>query len=225
MAVVARRAAGAQRVAQGDGAAVRVHARIVVGDAQLAQHGQALRGEGLVQLDHVHLFQRQAGLGQHLARRGRRADAHDARRDAGGGHADHARGVRPWRAAAFSSASSSARRRRSRPRRCRPSRCRLRGPRPELASASSVVSRGCSSLETMMDRLSSARSTRARFRRRSSLPSARGRSLLAGQREQILVFAADLEVVGHVLGGLRHGVHAVLGLISLLMKRQPMVVS
>jgi hypothetical protein len=76
---------------------------------EVAQHRQALRGEGLVELDHVHLRQRQAGQLQHLARRRRRADAHDARRHAGGGHADDAgRGVRPWRAAARSLASSSA---------------------------------------------------------------------------------------------------------------------
>eukprot|EP01137_Pigoraptor_chileana_P034749 Opistho-2@27764 len=56
-------AAGAQRVTQGNGAAVRVDAGVIVGQAQLAQHGQALGGEGFVQLDHVHLRQAQAGQG------------------------------------------------------------------------------------------------------------------------------------------------------------------
>jgi MFS family permease len=51
------RAAGAQRVAQRNGAAPGVHARVVVLEAQPAQHGQALRGKGFVQLDHVHLVQ------------------------------------------------------------------------------------------------------------------------------------------------------------------------
>ena len=54
------RAAGAERVAERDRAAVRVDARVVVGQAEVAQHGQPLRGEGLVQLDHVDLRQRRA---------------------------------------------------------------------------------------------------------------------------------------------------------------------
>ena len=38
---------------KGDGPAVRVHLRRIIGKAEIAQHGKALRGEGLVQLDHV----------------------------------------------------------------------------------------------------------------------------------------------------------------------------
>ena len=48
----------AQGMAQGDGATVGVDARGVVGQAEVAQHGQALGGKGLVEFDHVHLRQR-----------------------------------------------------------------------------------------------------------------------------------------------------------------------
>jgi hypothetical protein len=65
--------------------------RGVVGQAEIARDGQALCGEGFVEFDHIHLRQAQAGLRQHLAGGRRRAEAHDARRHAGGGHAQHAR--------------------------------------------------------------------------------------------------------------------------------------
>ena len=42
-------------MAERDGAAVGVHVRGVVGQAELAQHRERLRGEGLVELDHVDL--------------------------------------------------------------------------------------------------------------------------------------------------------------------------
>jgi hypothetical protein len=42
-------------VAEGDGAAVRIHVRRIVGDPELAHHGEALRRERLVQLDDVHV--------------------------------------------------------------------------------------------------------------------------------------------------------------------------
>jgi hypothetical protein len=50
-----------------------------------------LRGKGFVEFDHVHLRHREAGQRQHFLRGRRRAYAHDARRDAGRGHADHSR--------------------------------------------------------------------------------------------------------------------------------------
>jgi hypothetical protein len=78
-------------MAQRNRAAPGVDARVVVLQAQQAQHGQALRGKGFVEFDHVHLIQLQAGERQHLLGGRRRADAHDARRHAGHGHADHAR--------------------------------------------------------------------------------------------------------------------------------------
>ena len=82
--------ARAERVAEGDCAAVRVDARVVVGKAEVAQHREALRGEGFIQLDDVDLRQRQTGQLQHLAGGRRWAHAHDARRDASGRHADDA---------------------------------------------------------------------------------------------------------------------------------------
>ena len=62
----------------------------VVGDAELAQHGERLAGEGLVEFDHVEIAGRQAEPGAELLRRRRRADAHDARRHAGRGAAEDA---------------------------------------------------------------------------------------------------------------------------------------
>jgi len=67
-----------------------VHARVVVLQAQHAQHGDALGREGLVEFDHIDLIERQAGEGQHLLGGRCGADAHHARCDAGGGHAHHA---------------------------------------------------------------------------------------------------------------------------------------
>src|SRR4051794_39787183 len=47
------RAGHAERVAEGDRAAVGVHVGRIVGDAELAENGEALGGEGFVELDHV----------------------------------------------------------------------------------------------------------------------------------------------------------------------------
>ena len=84
------RATGTQRVAQRNGAAVGVHARIVVSQAEHAQHGQALGGKRFIQLDHVHLRQRQTGQCQHFLGGGCGTNAHDARGDTRRGHADNA---------------------------------------------------------------------------------------------------------------------------------------
>ena len=77
-------------MAERDRAAVGVHARIVVGEAELAEHREALRGEGLVQFDHVEVGDLEAEALQQLLGRGRRADAHDPRRHAGDGGAEDA---------------------------------------------------------------------------------------------------------------------------------------
>src|SRR5581483_5825447 len=49
------RTGGAQRMAQRDRAAIRIHVRRIVRNPQHAQHGERLRGERLVELDDVHL--------------------------------------------------------------------------------------------------------------------------------------------------------------------------
>src|SRR5579884_2926758 len=82
-------AAGAERVAQRDGAAVGIELTLV--NAELADDGDALRGEGLVQLDHVNVRKLQAGAGQRLADGGDGADAHHLRADARDGRGEHAR--------------------------------------------------------------------------------------------------------------------------------------
>ena len=74
-----------------DRAAVRVHMLGVIRQPELARHREALRGERLVQFDHVDVADLHAETLEQLLRRRRRADAHDARRHAGGRHRHHAR--------------------------------------------------------------------------------------------------------------------------------------
>jgi hypothetical protein len=73
------RAAHAERVAEGNGAAVGVHAGVAIGDAHLAQHRQRLRRERLVQLDHVHVVEREARQFQCPPARRHRSHPHDPR--------------------------------------------------------------------------------------------------------------------------------------------------
>ena len=69
-----------------DGAAVDVELCLV--EAELADAGQGLRAERLVDLDAVDLVERQAGGVEHGADGGRRADAHDLGRHADAGAGD-----------------------------------------------------------------------------------------------------------------------------------------
>ena len=82
------RARHAERMAEGDGAAVGVHMARIVRDAELAEDGEALGGEGLVEFDDVHVVDLEAEALEQLLRRRRRADAHDPRRNAGDGGAE-----------------------------------------------------------------------------------------------------------------------------------------
>ena len=78
-------------MAERDRAAVGVHLRRIVGEAELAEHGETLRGESLVQLDRVEIADLQSQPLHQLFRSGRRADAHDARRHTRDGSAEDAR--------------------------------------------------------------------------------------------------------------------------------------
>jgi hypothetical protein len=83
------RARHAERVAERDRAPVGVHPRIVVGDAELAEHRETLRRKGFVEFDHVEVADFQAeALHQFLAG-GSRTNAHDPRRDPGDRRAEH----------------------------------------------------------------------------------------------------------------------------------------
>src|SRR5690348_13298189 len=75
------RAGHAERVAERNRATVRVHALIVVRDAELTEDGEALRGEGLVQFDDIEVADLQAEPFHQFFARRRRANAHDPRRD------------------------------------------------------------------------------------------------------------------------------------------------
>src|SRR5205085_10486625 len=80
------RAAHPERMTERDRAAVDVHLLRV--EAELADHGEALRSERLVQLDEIDLIERDAGALQQLAHGRDRADAHQAWVDAGDGATD-----------------------------------------------------------------------------------------------------------------------------------------
>ena len=80
----------AERMAESDRAAIRVHPAVIVGNAKLAQHGEALSREGFVQLNHVHVVDGQAEAIQQLLRGRSRTDAHDARGNTGSLHAENA---------------------------------------------------------------------------------------------------------------------------------------
>ena len=71
------------------------------GKPELRAAGERLRGEGLVELDDVDLAELQPERARAASRRRHRADAHDARRDAG-------RGAMPSDAGAAASAHSAA---------------------------------------------------------------------------------------------------------------------
>ena len=75
-------AAGAERMANGDGASVGINVRGVVRKAEVAEDGEGLRGEGFVELDDVHLRKLEASFRENFARGRGRAHAHDARGDA-----------------------------------------------------------------------------------------------------------------------------------------------
>src|SRR3954447_8997849 len=79
-------AAHPERVAERDRAAVHVDALGI--EAELADHDQALRGEGLVQLDEVDVGDGDARAREQLLDRRDRADPHHARVDTRDGRAD-----------------------------------------------------------------------------------------------------------------------------------------
>src|SRR5690606_12756159 len=80
---------GAQRVANGDGPTVGVQAGIVEGDAQLLGATQHLDGEGFVDLDHVHVVQRQTSSGEGFLAGLNRAQAHHPRCNTGYGTSEN----------------------------------------------------------------------------------------------------------------------------------------
>ena len=80
------------------------------GRPRLAQHREGLRGERLVQLDHVDVGHLDPGAVEQLAGRRHRADAHDPGRDPGGAPCRRPgpAGSSPYRSTARSEATSSA---------------------------------------------------------------------------------------------------------------------
>src|SRR5690242_8575185 len=77
-------------MANGDGAAIGIHVRRVIGNAEIAEDSEGLRSESFVELDDVHLRKLKACLREDFARSGRRAHAHDTRSDASSGSRNNA---------------------------------------------------------------------------------------------------------------------------------------
>src|SRR5579863_10262138 len=76
------RATRAERVADCDCSAVWINVRRIVLQSKLPHHGKSLRRERFVQLDHIHLIERQSCLRQNFFRCWNWPDAHDARGNA-----------------------------------------------------------------------------------------------------------------------------------------------
>ena len=203
-------------MAQRDGAAVGIHVRGIVGNAELAQHRERLRGERFVELDDVHLRQRQASSrASSFACRRRRADAHDARlrrrRQPRPRFARAASSLK--RVAAASLATSSAQAPSLTPEalpavhcpacteRRRQLRQRLERRLARMLVATRRPSARPSSAGIVTGTISAAKRA-ARLRAQ--------RALLAAQRERVLVRARHLELGGDVFARLRHRVDAVL---------------
>src|SRR5437773_909404 len=72
-------------MADGDRAAVRIDARVLEVDAHQLETAEHLAGEGLVDLDDIHVLERQTGALEGARNGIRRPDAHDARLDTGAG--------------------------------------------------------------------------------------------------------------------------------------------
>src|SRR6267142_56232 len=74
---------GAERMTDGDGAAVRVDTRVLEVDLHQLEAAEHLAREGFVDLDDVHILQLQTRSLQRARDCVRGSDAHDARLDAG----------------------------------------------------------------------------------------------------------------------------------------------
>ena len=199
VAVSARRAPRhAERMAERDGAAVGIDVLGVVGEAELAQHRQALGGEGLVELDRRRCRRcSRPSRSSSFSRRRRRADAHDPRRHAGDGGAERRGRAASGRgaSAAASEAMISA---------AAPSLTPEALPAVTVPSGRTIgfsfaerlerrVARGCSSRSTTSGSPFRCGIVDRRRSRRRSRPFAwrRRGALLAAQREGVLVGAAD----------------------------------
>ena len=204
---------------QGNRTAPGVHAGIVVFQAQHAHHSQALRCKGFVQLNHVHVVDGQASLGQHFERGGRRANAHDARCHTGSGHAHdagfgrqavfgsrgfigqqqgtrtvvHTRGVACGHGAVWAHHTFEL------------------GQRFEAGFTRVLVGVHQNSIAFFLGNAHAHNFTR----QVSGFDGGHG-TQLAVVGHQVLRFALNLVIGGHVFCGLGHGVHTVLGFHQLV---------
>ncbi|MNZ82899.1 hypothetical protein D3C78_1016110 [compost metagenome] len=201
-------------MAQRDGATIGIDLRRVVGQAQFAQHRQALAGEGFVELDDIEITHRHTeALGQ-LAYRRYRTDAHDPRRNTGAGHAED---PGTWGQAVFFHCFSRGQ-----------DQCRGTVVDPRGIACGDGLVRAIDRLQAgqgfqggigawMLVVLDNGFAFFVGDAHRHDLFSEETcglggcGTLLATQGEGVLIGTRDLVIVGDVVGGLRHGIDAVLG--------------
>src|SRR5439155_24365036 len=207
------RARGAARMADGDRAAVRIDARVLEVDAHQLEAAEHLAGEGLVDLDDVHVPERQTGALKRARNGIRRPDAHDARLDAGARRREDAgngfftplasprtgpndqrcrtvvdsRGVARGHHAAFGQ-------------RLELGELVQRRVAPRVLVQADFFSRGILFPGGQGDGVDLALEEALRL--------GRGVFLLGGERELVGLAARDAEVLRHVVAGLRHRVVA-----------------
>ncbi len=185
----------------------------VVREPEATQHRERLRGESLVELDHVEVADREAEPRHQLLGRGRRPHAHDARRqsrDCGAEHAGARLEAMPLRGAlagdeqragAIVDAGGVA------------GRDRAAGAKRRAELRERLEARLARVLVAVDDdRRAFLRRQRHGndFRREPAARLGGERALLAAQGKGVLVGARDRELGGDVLAGLRHRVDAVL---------------
>src|SRR5271165_3394835 len=77
-----------ERMAERDGSAIGINVRRIIGQTELAQAGKRLAGESFIQLDEIEISDGKLQPRKKFFGRRYWTDAHDARRNARGGHAE-----------------------------------------------------------------------------------------------------------------------------------------
>ena len=193
-----------------DRPAIGVDVRGIIGQSQFPQHRERLRGEGLIELDCVHLADIERRQRKNAPGRGHGPHAHDARGDPGGGGCDDARarlqskalhrllGCDDERAGAIVDAGCVARGHRA----ISAKRCRqlLQLLETRIGARMLILAHDTRLTLFLRDL------DRHELRLEKAARPCRGGALLAAQCEAVLVLAAHLEFRGDVLAGLGHRV-------------------
>ncbi len=181
---------------------------------ELPERRHCLRGKRFVEFDNIDLINLQACLRQRLARSWDRTDTHDPRFHAGGGPGDH---PGEWFETMRLAGRFAGKQQRTGPvvdARCVTRRDRavrpydgsqFLEPRQRRSGARMLVARDPQFFASTLqdgDRHDLFAEAACFYRRL--------RPLLASEGKGILIEAADTKIRGHILGGLRHGIDAIL---------------